>query len=414
MTARRQSAASQVTFCGYPSMKLFKRFVFVCAGFAFALPVAYSASSEAPTGFDNLTNGFVLQAQFDQDREVFEEREGLADGLGPVFNAQSCAECHQTPVTGGVSQVSELRAGHFDSRRNSFRDHPGGSLINDRAINAAFQEHVQAGNEVRAQRSSLNVLGDGFVEALADDTLINISNRQPGSMKGTVIKVPLSEAPGSTRVGRFGWKNQQASLLSFAADAYLNEMGITSPFQPTDNTSNGTAVSDGVADPEDDGDDVEVFAQFMRSTKAPPRDLARANTSDARAGENFFDSIGCDVCHVPTLVTAPVGTSINGGTFIVPKALGDKVIHPFSDFLLHDVGTGDGIVQNGGNNTRNKLRTVPLWGLRTRSRFMHDNQSMTVNDAILRHGGQASQVISNYRNLGNFRQSQLLAFLASL
>src|SRR6185436_20116400 len=155
-------------------------------------------------------------------------------------------------------------------------------------------------------------------------------------------------------------------------------------------TSNGRAVSDNTPDPEDDGDDLILFANFMRSTKAPPRDTALAATADSRAGEQLFSSIGCATCHVASLVTAPTGTRINGGAFTVPAALGSKRIHPFSDYLLHDVGTGDGIVQNGGGATRNKLRTVPLWGLRTRDRLMHDGNTVNRNESILRHAGQAT------------------------
>ena len=151
---------------------------------------------------------------------------------------------------------------------------------------------------------------------------------------------------GALRAGRFGWKNQHASLVSFAADAYLNEMGITSPLQPTENTSNGNSVAkyDKVDDPEDEGEDVESFASFMRATKAPSRNTALANTSDAQAGERLFKQIGRALCHVSTIVTAPPGTPINGGKFRVPEALGNKIIHPFSDFLLHDIGTGDGTI----------------------------------------------------------------------
>ncbi len=152
----------------------------------------------------------------------------------------------------------------------------------------------------------------------------------------------------------------------------------------------------------------------MRATKAPPRDAALAGTSDAIAGSNIFNSIGCDTCHVPTIVTAPVGTVINGGKFTVPQALGNKTIHPFSDFLLHDVGTGDGIVQNGGQSTRNKLRTPPLWGVRARARLMHDGDSMTRNAAILRHDGEATSVINAYKALSNTQKNQLITFLNSL
>jgi len=105
---------------------------------------------------------------------------------------------------------------------------------------------------------------------------------------------------------------------------------------------------------------------------------------------------------------------INQGAFVVPPELGGKTIHPFGDFLLHNVGTGDGIVQNGGPSTRNKVRTAPLWGLRTRDRLMHDGESLTRNEAILRHAGEAGLVIFNYRNLSGADKSALITFLNSL
>jgi CxxC motif-containing protein (DUF1111 family) len=370
--------------------------------------------TDAPTGFDGETNGLVDQATHEADEDVFNEQEFIDDGLGPTYNAQSCGECHQNPVSGGISQITELRAGHYNGA--NFIDHPGGSLIHSRATDAAIQERVLGGHEVRAFRTSLNTLGDGFVECIDSNTLLAISNNQPAAQRGQFIQVPVLEAPGNNRGGRFGWKNQHASLVSFSADAYLNEMGITSPLQPTENTSNGNSVADydEVSEPEDDGADVEIFARFMRATKAPPRDAALANTADAIAGSNLFNSIGCAVCHVREMVTAAPGTVINGGAFTVPVALGNKRIRPFSDFLLHDVGTGDGIVQNGGQSTRNKLRTPPLWGVRTRNRLMHDGESLTRNEAILRHGGQATQSRNNYTNLSNGQKNQLITFLNSL
>jgi CxxC motif-containing protein (DUF1111 family) len=146
----------------------------------------------------------------------------------------------------------------------------------------------------------------------------------------------------------------------------------------------------------------------------PPREEALAATVDAQAGSQTFDQIGCAVCHVRDIVTAPPGTLINGGAFTVPPALGNKVIHPFSDFLLHDVGTGDGIVQNGGPSSRNKLRTPPLWGVRTRNQLMHDGKSLTFDDAIMRHAGEALQVVNHYRRLNPLQRAQLITFLKSL
>jgi len=384
------------------------------------VPLVYAAV-EAPAGYDNLTNGFESQAQFDLDMATYAEQEAIPDGLGPVYNAQSCGECHQTPVTGSSSQVTELRAASFDGF--TYADHPGGSLINDRAINAAIQERVLGADNVTTFRVSLSTLGDGFIEAVPDSEFTRIRNAQPSGMKGQIINVPVLEAPGTTRIARFGWKGQHASLLSFAADAYVNEMGITSPLQPTENTHDGVSVAafDTVPDPEDAatatnpfGPDIEAFVRFMRSTKVPPRDTAVINTPDVVAGGNLFTSIGCATCHTPTITTAPAGTSFNGGKFIVPAALADKIIHPYSDLMLHDVGTGDGIIQNGGSSTRNKLRTPPLWGLRTRSRLMHDTLDLTRNNAILAHTNEAEPVIQNYINLSTTQKNQLIAFINSL
>jgi CxxC motif-containing protein (DUF1111 family) len=390
-------------------------------------------ATEAPAGFDNLTNGFLSQADFNAAKDSFEEREEIADGLGPVYNAQACAECHQNPVTGAISQISELRAGHLSN--GNFVDAPGGSLINDRATNANIQERVPGAEDVRTFRIATNASGDGFVEAINSNTLVAIANAQPGqsggAIAGQVIQVPVLESPGSVRVGRFGWKNQHASLLSFSSDAYLNEMGITNRFNLVENTSLGRFVGFGSGfDPvpdnqacasepsvncgEDGEEDIEEFADFMRATKVPPRDTALAATADAIAGSNLFDSIGCNICHTRSITTSAVGTVINGGELVVPASLGNKIIHPFSDFLLHDIGTGDGIVQNGGQSTRNKLRTQPLWGARSHSRHMHDGESLTFTLSILRHAGEATNVINAFRNLSSTQRNQIIVFLQSL
>lgn len=399
---------------------LFVLFLIFSVSFVYSSqePTIATIFTEAPTGFDNQPNGLVDQATFDADRTIFDEQEEIDDGLGPVYNARSCGECHGNPVSGGSSQVTEVRAGHFDG--HNFTDHPGGSLINDRAIDPLIQERVLNGNEVKTLRLSTSTLGLGFAEAVDDHVLAEIARMQiflsGGRIRGQVIRVPIFEAPGALRAGRFGWKNQNASLVSFAADAYLNEMGITSPLQPTENTSNGESVADydEVTDPENSGTDVEAFARFIRATKAPPRDAELSVTSDAQVGAQIFAQTGCNICHVSTLRTANTGAIINGGTFTVPPALGNKIFHPYSDFLLHDIGTGDGIVQNGGPSTRNKVRTVPLWGLRTRTRLMHDGVSITVREAILRHDGEARFVVDSYRALSNLQKNQLLTFLRSL
>jgi CxxC motif-containing protein (DUF1111 family) len=391
-----------------------------------------NAVTEAPQGFDGLPNGNCTPAQFRAAGLTFREVEAFEDGIGPLFNNTSCVSCHESPrgtgeaqdtnadntvYAGQASQITELRAGHFTG--TTFVDQIGGSLVRDRANDRSIQAHVLSGNEVQALRLTLSTAGDGFVEAIDSNTLLAISNAQPSGQRGTLIQVPVLEAPGQTRAGRFGWKDQNSSLLTFAGDAYINEMGVTNRLFPTEMTFQGTSVQggpfDGKADPsptgEDDASDIDAFTLFMRCLKAPPRGPITGNVTN---GQNQFNGAGCAICHVGTITTAPAGTRINGGALTVSTALGDKNIHPFSDFLLHDVGTGDGIVQNGGQGTRNQLRTAPLWGIGARTRFMHDGASLTVTAAIQRHGGQATTARNNFNALSAQNQADLVTFVFSL
>ena len=421
-------------------MKSRKKFlaVSIIAGAMFAIVGISQSPSDAPASFATplnnnqsgaVSNGMTDNATFSSDEAVFMEEEDIGEGLGPIYNARSCVDCHASPGVGGTSQVTELRVGHRDGR-GTFLDPtitvndggssiPGRSLVNDRAICEQAQERVPAAESIHSLRATTSTLGDGFIEAIDDATLLAIAKQQAlqshGEIAGLAIQVPMSEAPGQTRVGRFGWKDQHASLLSFSADAYVNEQGITSRLQPTDTTT----VCKTTSDPEDHADanglsDIDHFARFIRASQAPPRDATLAATPDAQAGEQLFHQIGCDTCHVSSITTAKAGTVMNGGTFTVPPALGNQVIHPYSDFLLHNVGTGDGVVQNGGPATANRMRTTPLWGMRTKSRLMHDLLSMTRNDAIVRHGGEAGAVVDNYRRLNLGQKSQLMTFLNSL
>jgi CxxC motif-containing protein (DUF1111 family) len=387
---------------------------------------------EAPAAFDNRTNGFDPQGpvfetldedtvvplrSFNDNRFIFEEFETVADGLGPTFNAQSCRECHQNIVTGGASQVAEHRTGRIELLQ--FVESVGGSLIQSRSTHPDIFERVPFEDSVGTLRISTNTLGAGFIEAVSNETLLGIRDRQPAAIRGTALEVAVLEANNAPRIGRFGWKSQHASLQSFAADAYLNEMGITSPTLPDENTSLGRFVGfgtpfDPVADPEDDGEDLVAFANFMRATKAPPRG---AITTTVRAGETLFTSVGCSGCHVATIHTAAPGTRINGGAIRVRDAVGNKIIHPYSDFLLHDIGTGDGIPVLPGAafvSTATQIRTAPLWAMRTRNRLMHDGLSFTKQEAISRHAGQASAAKAAYDALTAAQKDRVLAFLDSL
>ena len=426
---------------------------FPVAGVMAALAlIAQQSASEAPAGFTTPTLGLTVGQTgelignsgsqsvsngiaeppgdtFAMDQAQFERRHDASTGLGPVFNATACVTCHNNGVAGSASQFTEVRVGHTDTNgtfvnptisiNEGASTIAGRSIVNDRAICTQAQEHVPDTETIRTFRAVLNTLGDGFVEAAGDQTFLAIAANQPGQsnglIHGEVIQVPILEAPGQTGAGKFGWKAQDPTILSFSADAYLNEMGVTNRLKPKDVTS----VCKVTTDPEDTPDalglaDIDHFAQFIRGTQAPPRDSVLAATPDAIAGQNLFSSVGCATCHVSSMTTQPPGTMLNSGTYAVPQALGNKVFHPYGDFLLHDVGTGDGIVQAGPADTANKLRTAPLWGLRIKSRFMHDNASNTLNDAIQRHAGEARGVIASFNSLPAAQQQQLITFLKSL
>jgi CxxC motif-containing protein (DUF1111 family) len=369
--------------------------------------------------------------RFEDNKFIFSERETVDDGLGPTYNDVGCVECHQSVDVGAFGQQMEFRAGHISN--GLFVDAPGGQLIHARGTDSDIVEHINTGETVKAFRVVTQTLGDGFVECIANGTLQNNVAAQPSGQRGILTAVPVVEANNQLRNGRFGWKAQHASLLSFAGDAYLNEMGITNKFDGFGGRSSSAADAgthenpcstaegvvnctgapfDPVADPEDDGRDVLAFADFMAATRAP----GRQNPIPAAAvrGDPLFTSTGCAVCHTRTFQTAAPGQSINGGAFLVPAALGNKLIHPFSDFALHDIGTGDGIVQNAGQGSANMMRTAPLWGIRARNRFLHEGLNITIFDSIQLHAGQATTARNNFNALTAAQRSDLIAFVLSL
>ena len=329
--------------------------------------------TEAPAGFDDATNGMVDDTTHAADKEAFDGAEDADEGLGPLYNAQACRECHQAPVSGAASQITELRIGHRDSRGNFVDpDIPMGdgtevvharSLLNDRSIcpNAEFpdltgQQRAPASENIRALRASLNTLGDGFIEAIPSDALR--AARRPA--------VPAHERgdlrQGDLRAGHRGRRHQARGALRLEEPAREPALVLGRRVPERDgHHERARADRDGdavrrIQDPEDeigaDGlGDVDRFARFMRASKAPPRYASVAASADSVAGSDLFDQVGCAICHVRTFTTAPAGSVLNGGTLVVSEAVGNKIIHPFSDFLLHDIGTGDGIVQNGGQGT---------------------------------------------------------------
>lgn len=402
---------------------------------AVSMYVGAQSVSEAPAGFDGQSNGNASQAAMDTAAGVFTEIETPEKGLGPIYNATSCVDCHQNMAVGGAAQTTVLRAGHVSrsehSRDNYLHDSnrrsdtngssgtftaatavltdgetiPDRSLINQRAICADAQSHVTTAENVSTPRLALSVLGDAFVEAVSDATFLALAKQNGGE----AIMVPVLESSTISEVGRFGWKDQHASLFSFAGDAYFNEMGITNELFPDEVIS--TCEPAGVPHPNDVDHDLVNLTLFMRATKVPPRGPI---TAQVNQGQAIFEAIGCATCHVSTLVTAPAGTTIHGGAYVVSAALGGKQFHPFGDFLLHDIGTGDGIQQNGPADTAYKIRTAPLWGLRTRTQLLHDASAITVEQAIQKHSHEAAGEARKFRQLAPAQKQLLDVFLNSL
>src|ERR1700676_2599879 len=230
---------------------------------AISMYLGAQSASEAPAAFDGQTNGTASQSAMDTAAAIFTEIETPAKGLGPIYNATSCVECHQNMAVGGAAQTTVLRAGHASrgehSRDNYLHDFrrrndtngssgtftaatailtngetiPDRSLINQRAICADAQSHVINAENISTPRLSLSVLGDAFVEAVPAATFLALAKQNGGE----AIMVPVLESPNTSEIGRFGWKDQHASLLSFAGDAYFNEMGITNELFPDEATS---------------------------------------------------------------------------------------------------------------------------------------------------------------------------------
>ena len=370
-------------------------------------------SAQLPVGAGDPLPG-ITPTEFEAFRlgiDDFVEIEQPGEGLGPLFNAAGCAACHNVPVIGGMTPMTEMRAGHRDA---DGKFHVVGFTtlfqmfsIPDHRCQAVMPPEVN----VIARRMPIPLFGAGLVEAVPDEALLALEDpfdRDRDGISGRAAIV-TDVATGQRRVGRFGWKAQIATLLTFSGDAYTNEMGITNdmfPLEPLGGISQERLREcDLVKDPEDRVDPrtgkraIDNFESFMKFLAPLPRGPI---TDEVRAGEQVFTTIGCASCHVAVLTTGANGSA----------ALHRKTLALFSDLLLHDVGTGDGIEQDAAQ--QNEIRTPALWGLRLRRPLMHDGSAATVSDAINRHGGEAAGVIENYRRATDQMRRALFAFLDSL
>jgi len=346
---------------------------------------------------------------FNTGLDEFEEVDTVEEGLGPVFNGKSCAECHAVPSTGGSepnvgvgreTRISRIFNGRFDPLDGSVSVDRGGQLLQQRAIAVpgctVKAEVVPSEATIVSSRNSTPLFGAGLMEAIPERTILG---NQGNGGRPNYVSNPDT---GTTGLGRFGWKAQVATVHQFAGDAYLNELGITNPSFPHENRPQGQPIQPGcdtVLDPEDDGENVTAFTDFMRFLAPVPRGPI---TLQVQRGEKVFSEIGCASCHVPKMMTGRNSVA----------ALSNKPVNLFSDLLLHDIGTGDGIKQ--GLATGNDFRTAPLWGLSRRGRFMHDASSNKIEDAIQRHRVESQNARDGFVGLPQSDHDALLAFLGSL
>ena len=366
------------------------------------------AQSPQPKMGDPLDGLTAAQLQrFEDGRVDFSTPLTVAEGLGPIFNQVSCANCHNNPV-GGSGGTTVTRFG-FDDGKGGFDPLTGlgGSLLQQGAINPAAVEVIPATANVTAQRVTPSVLGAGLIEAILDaDIEANETTPPSTNVSGRVHWVtPLEDPTGPQRAGRMGWKAQLATVLSFSGDAAQNEMGLTNRLLPSENAPNGNLALltqyDTVADPEDAPDAnglefIDRITNFQRYLAAPPQ-----TPRSGMAGEVVFDNVGCADCHVSTWTTS--------NDPALEAAIRNKTIHPYSDFLLHDMGVAADFIGDGDASTQ-ELRTPSLWGVRSRNALWHDGRVVggPLQTRILGAGG----VIDLHAALGSEARTSALAFQA--
>jgi CxxC motif-containing protein (DUF1111 family) len=353
-------------------------------------------------------------ADFNDGLDQFTEVETPEQGIGPVFNGRSCAECHVHPVVGGSAfdlvvsaetRFARVGPGTFDPLASL-----GGPLIQRVGLGSyagSLGPCNIPGETVPPQANAISVrittplFGAGLIDAIPDwQILLNAAIPYGDGISGRP-NIVVDPRTGNRGVGRFGWKAQHSSLLTFSSDAYLNEMGVTNSVFPTENKPQGLDIPPGCdlhADPEST-DDAQAFFNFMRLLAPPPR---QAITLQVAKGSLVFVATGCASCHTPAMTT--------GDNAI--EALRFRPVRLFSDLLLHDVGTGDGMVQ--GQATGREFRTAPLWGASSRDFFMHDGRARNIPDAVAAHGGEATKVRQRYNGLNASDKAAILAFLLSL
>jgi len=344
---------------------------------------------------------------FNIGRGAFQRETTVPQGLGPVFNEASCRDCHNAPNIGGgtartVTRFATRTGGVYDPM-TSF----GGSLVQDHAIGQRdgsphnfTRETTPPTATIVVRRRTTPLFGLGLVDATPDSTFIALA---ASSTSGGRVNMVDNIRAGAKTVGKFGWKAQVPTLFQFAGDASLNEMGVTNPDFPNENCPQGNCAElafNPAPALNDIGNGVAALTDYMTMLAAPTRG---PQTAQSIAGEQVFNNVGCAACHVATLAT--------GSSTIA--SLDHKTYHPYSDFLLHNMGSlGDELEMGDGAGA--EMRTAPLWGLRFIIHYLHDGRALTLDQAITAHDGQGAAARDAYVALSAADKAKLTAFLQSL
>lgn len=434
--------------------------VVVAAGYLFIQQVYVPAPDEGQLGGPVKGLSPTQLRKFYATREVFKKEFTPEEGLGPLFNGKSCFECHGQPTNavGGegrdVASTGVVRIGtrlpNRPAAKKPLKDvisnltqedvdillFKGGPALERKTITSEFVNKyphdcqieigtVPSGTELISMRHAPPVFGFGLIEAIPDQDIVENVFKElrenPGLAGRALSQIdPLTYQP---RISRFGWKNQNSTLLTFTQEALNVEMGITTFFQK--NEKSATGLSDFPRciykylppEPNDIGSNMAKLAYFQALLAPPTRGPI---TEQVKRGEKVFEQLQCAVCHRPEMSTAPTVYVVDPDSpapqlrYLEVPALESKPVRAYSDFLVHQMGPGlaDGLPQGGAKG--GEWRTTPLWNLRNKKFLLHDGRTTDITEAILAHGGQATPVVMNYKSLPEPEKEDLLAFLKSL
>lgn len=354
--------------------------------------------------------------------EEFARVFGAADGLGPIFVAASCESCHAGDGKGHPSTTLTRFGKYNNIDWDPMVDH-GGPQLQHLSISGYPSEEIPPGTSGITRLVAPAVTGLGYLEAVEDATILSLADQDDADGDG-ISGVPNYVYPPSyfqpkahhiplngKYIGRFGKKAAAIDLLEQTANAYLNDIGITSDFLIQDlfNPKAGSHTGDNVPDPEVPASTVHNVAFYMRTLKIPQQ----RNTNDQKviAGKQIFTNIGCGKCHTPTLKT---GTSDIA-------ALSNQIIHPYTDLLLHDMGTELDDNYTEGSALTSEWRTPALWGIGLTKHsqggleyYLHDGRARSLIEAIRYHGGEAARSREYFNALSESEKEALIKFLESL